>query len=192
GDIGNQPGAALLERHAHARIEARQDLAVRVGQDAAHQQGAGGGRQVDGGEVEVTLVGIAVLIGQPGVDRPLPPVRGAGDPARDLEQSRQVEIADAEVDVNRVDLVDLGQDRAVASRSDEIAGVHQPSIHSAVEWGGDHGVVQIELGQVSLGLGGAEVGRRGVPLVVPVFDVGPGGRAALDQVGVAGYLGFGL
>ena len=136
-------------------------------------------------------MGIAVLIRQPGVDRPLPPVRGAGDSARDLEQPRQVEIADVEVDVNRVDLVDLGQDRAVASRSDEIAGVHQPSIHPAVERGGDPGVVQVELGQISLGLGGAEVGRRGVPLEAPVFDVGPGGRVVLDQVGVAGQLGFG-
>ena len=32
---------------------------------------------------------------------------------------------------------------------------------------------------------------RGVPLEAPVFDVGPGGRVVLDQVGVAGQLGFG-
>ena len=64
-DLGNQQRGALLERHAHPGVEARQDLPVRVGQDAPHQQGAGGGRQVDGGEVEVALVGIAVLTGQP-------------------------------------------------------------------------------------------------------------------------------
>src|SRR2546422_3541155 len=59
-----------------------------------------------------------------------------------------------------VDLVDLGQDRVVASRSDEIAGVHQTSIHPAVERGGDQGVVQVELGQVSLGLGGDRKSTR--------------------------------
>jgi len=54
----------------------------------------------------------------------------------------QIEIADVEIDVERIDLADLGQG-GVPVRAHQVAWVLQPSIDTPVERGRDRGVVQV-------------------------------------------------
>src|SRR5215510_11408468 len=102
----------LLERHPYPGKQPREDPTVRVGQSTPHEQGARGARQADGGKVELPLMGVAVLTGQSDLHQPLPRIRRPGNPTRALSQAGQIIVTDVEIDIDRVDLVDRGQDGA--------------------------------------------------------------------------------
>ena len=65
-------------------------------------------------------------------------------------------LVDVEVDVERIQADDRGQDRVVGL--DQVAGVDHAPAEQPGDRGPDFGPVQVELGQVAVGLGDLEVG----------------------------------
>ncbi len=148
-----------------------QHATVRVREDAAHLQGARGRRDAERGEVE-----LARSCGYPssstGRRRPECFARRAdGDGVRfdSLDDAQQIALVDGEVDVERIDLVDLWRaSRLLAHRADQIARIDQMAADPAVEGRTDLRVAEVELGELHLGLRAqASAAAAAVALVVP-------------------------
>ena len=94
-----------------------------------------------------------------------------GYPASFSHQTGQIRIADVEIDIDGIDLVDLGQD-GIFTRTHQVPRIFQPAINSSVKRSPDLRVAQIELGQVPLRFRRPQVGLGRIPLVSPVVYVG--------------------
>ncbi len=130
-------------------------------------------------------------MGRPDEDRPFLWLGLARRPMGLSHQAGQIRIADREIDIDGIDLVDLSQDRIFA-RTHQVARVFQPSVDPAVKRSRDLRIAQIELGQVPLGLRRQQVGLGRIPLIPPVVHVRLSGGLLLQQVGVAIQFDFGI
>jgi hypothetical protein len=113
------------------------------------------------------------------------------EPSCAFPETGQIQIVDREINVDGIDLVQLGQNRGLPGPY-EIARIHQPPIDAAAEGGFDRGVAEVELGQLPLGLRRHEVCLCRIPLVPPVVYVHLGGGVLLEQRGVSIQLDLGI
>ncbi len=189
GLLRHQESTSLLDRDTDPGIESRQDRSVRIRKDSSEQQRPGGGSQADGCKIEAALVRVALFVKKTHKDRPLYLMNLAGRPMGFPHQPGEIRIADVEVDVDGVDLAQLGQGGAL-TRTHQASRVLQPSIDPTIERSGDLRIAQIELGQVSGRFCDLQVGLCGIPLISPVVYIFLGGGFLLQQVGVSDQLLF--
>ena len=136
-------------------------------------------------------MGIARLIGQTEIQGDVLANNGAHRFLGILGDIQEVPLIDGEVDIEGVDLVDIGQEGGFAG-AHQIAGVFQPAADAADEGRGHLGVAQVEPGQVALRLGGHDRGLGRIPLVEPVVHIRLGRGLLGHQFGEPGIFGLGM
>ena len=94
----------------HAHEHAGEDRTVVIGEQGAHLERPGRGIDTRRHEVELALMGIAILVLQAHVDRDLVDIGGTqaarAHGCADAQDGRLVQV---EIDVDGLDLVDYGQ-----------------------------------------------------------------------------------
>src|SRR5271157_941690 len=93
---------------------------------------------------------IVFFISQPDKNRPFPGTVTSRDPVRTLYQSGQIRIADCEINIDRVDLVELCQNRVVAICAHKVPRDLQSSVDTPVKRGGNLRITKVEPGKVPL------------------------------------------
>ncbi len=165
--------------------------AVGIGEYGTQQQRAGARIDADRREVDPAFVRIAGLVGQPGQYRHRPgAVVALAGLLLPLADTQQIELVDREVDVDRIDLVDLGERRLLAAGAHDVADVDKPSPHATVERRRHLRVADVQIGEVDLRLGVGERRSRRIALKAPIIDVGGSRRLLLEQARVS--VEFGL
>ena len=192
GHGGNQQGGLVVgHRDAQLGEQPRQHHALGIGEDPPERQGAGGGVEADAGEIQVALVGIALLVGETEIQGNVLANDGAHRCLDILGDIQEVVLIDGEVDIEGVDLIDIGQEGGFAG-AHQVAGVFQPAADAAVEGRGHLGVAQVEPGQVPLRLRGHDRGLGRIPLVEPVVHIRLGRGLLGHQLGEPGIFGLGM
>ena len=142
------------------------------GEDSPQQQGSSSGGKADRSKIQAALMGIIFFIRQAHIYRPWFGTSLPRYPAGFSHQSSQIRVADVEINIDGINLVDRCQD-GVSTRAHEVPRVFQPSINPAIKRSRDLRIAQIEFGQVSGRFCRLQVGLGRIPLISPVVYVCP-------------------
>ncbi len=166
GLLRNQNGVIFLaDGSLYLCEQARQELAIRVLENAAKLKCSGSRVEGDGREVEKTLVRIAFIGCEPEEQglrfaarlRPgiliLPP----------LQDREQGPLVYGEISVGGLDLVDF-REQGVFAGTHQISGIHQPAADAAVKRRVDLRIAKIEFGRFQGRLQRRHLGRLGIRL----------------------------
>ena len=83
---------------------------------------------------------------------------------------RNIGFGDVEVDIQRVDLGQFGQNRTT-STAHEVSGIDKPSVDASREGGDYPCIAEIELCKIALRFGRKQTGLCRVALITPIFDI---------------------
>ena len=136
-------------------------------------------------------MGIALLVGETKIQRNMLANDGGNRCLDILGNIQEVVLVNGEIDIEGVDLIDIGQEGGFAG-AHQVAGVFQAAADAAVKGRSHLGVAQVEPGQVPLRLRRHDRGFGRIPLVEPVVHIRLGRGFLGHQLGEPGIFGLSM